>query len=76
MRRDCLDHIIALNERQVRRILGRYVAYYHEDRTHLGLVKDTPEPRGIEAPEAGKVVALPRVGGGGRIRRGRGRYWH
>ena len=33
-RRDLLDHIIALNERHLKRILADYVRYYHDDRTH------------------------------------------
>ena len=41
-RRDLLDYIIALNERHLKRILADYVRYYHDDRTHLGLRKQTP----------------------------------
>ena len=63
LRRDCLDHIIAANERQLRRVIRSYVDYYHKDRTHLGLEKDTPEGRSVELREAGEVVAIPRVGG-------------
>ena len=36
-RRDLLDHIIALNERHLKRLLAVYVGCYHDDRTHLGL---------------------------------------
>jgi hypothetical protein len=32
-----LDHIVALNERHLRRLLSEYVRYHHEDRTYLGL---------------------------------------
>ncbi len=42
VRRDLLDHVIVLNQRHLRRLLKEYVRYYHEDRTHLGLGKDTP----------------------------------
>jgi hypothetical protein len=42
-RRDLLDHVIVLNERHLKRLLNEYVDYYHEDRTHLGLVKETPQ---------------------------------
>lgn len=63
LRRDCLDHVIAINERQLRRVVRSYVDYYHEDRTHLGLEKDTPGERPIESREMGEVVAIPRVGG-------------
>ena len=41
-RRDLLDHVIAVNERHLKRLLSEYVSYYHEDRTHLGLEKGTP----------------------------------
>ncbi|MGB8987620.1 MAG: integrase core domain-containing protein, partial [Candidatus Sulfotelmatobacter sp.] len=44
-RRDLLDHIIAVNDRQLKRLLSEYVGYYHEDRTHLGLGKGTPDGR-------------------------------
>ena len=63
LRRDCLDHVIAVSENQLRRVVRRYVDYFHEDRTHLGLGKDTPVPRAVEPPEMGEIVAFPRVGG-------------
>jgi hypothetical protein len=44
-RRDWFDHVIALNEAHVRRLGREFLAYYHEDRTHLGLDKDTPSER-------------------------------
>ncbi len=55
--------MITVNERQLRRVIRLYVDYYHKDRTHLGLEKDTPEERSIEPGETGEVVAIPRVGG-------------
>ena len=63
LRRDCLNHVIAINDRQLRRVIRSYVDYYHADRTHLGLEKDTPKERPIETREMGEVVAIPRVGG-------------
>src|ERR1700693_752346 len=44
-RRDLLDHVIAVNQRHLKRLLSEYVHYYHEDRTHLGLGKGTPDGR-------------------------------
>jgi hypothetical protein len=44
-RRDLLDHVIVLNEQHSKRLMFEYVRYYHEDRTHLGLAKDTPTGR-------------------------------
>jgi transposase InsO family protein len=46
IRRDCLDHVIVLNESHLSRILTSYFQYYHYDRTHYGLAKDTP----VECP--------------------------
>jgi putative transposase len=63
IRRECLNHVLVLGERHLRRILTRYVAYYHQARTHLALDKDAPGLRPIELPAAGKIVQLPEVGG-------------
>ena len=63
-RRECFDHVIAINEAHVRRIAREYMAYYHSDRTHNGLGKDAPNGREIEAkPTGAELVGLPRVGG-------------
>jgi putative transposase len=56
-------HFLVLNERHLRRILTRYVAYYRRARTHLSLEKDAPDGRPIERPEAGTVLEIPEVGG-------------
>ncbi len=63
VRRECLDHVVVLNARHLRRILSSYFDYYHRSRTHLSLAKDCPEPRPASPPDAGKIVAFPRVGG-------------
>jgi putative transposase len=61
-RRDLLDHIIALNERHLKRLLADYVGYYHDDRTHLGLRKGTPDHR-IRSVAAGRILSYERLGG-------------
>jgi putative transposase len=63
VRRECLNHVIVLNERHLQRILASYFRYYHEARTHLGLGKDCPVPRRVEPPEHGSVTEEPMVGG-------------
>jgi hypothetical protein len=63
LRRECLDHVIVWNERSLRRTLHNYFAYYQRSRTHLALGKDAPEPRAVEPPEQGRVVAIPQVEG-------------
>ena len=61
-RRDLLDHIIALHERHLKRLLSEYVRYHHEDRTHLGLAKQTPAARTACTP-SGRIVSHRRLGG-------------
>ena len=63
IRRECLDHLVVLGERHLRRLLTAYFAYYHRARTHLSLEKATPDGRAIERPEVGRVVQIPEVGG-------------
>jgi transposase InsO family protein len=63
IRRECLDHVIVFSEAGLSRQLRRFADYYHRSRTHLGLQKDTPESRPVQAPEAGRIVAIPEVGG-------------
>lgn len=64
-RRDLLDHVIVLNERHLKRLISEYVRCYHEDRTHLGLEKQTPCGRVAAKDSAAdsKVIAMPRLGG-------------
>jgi hypothetical protein len=63
IRRECLDHVVVFDERHLRRVLSAYFRYHHRSRTHLSLDKDCPEPRPIQPPSAGTVVAFPQVGG-------------
>jgi hypothetical protein len=62
IRRECLDHVIVCSEAGLYRHLRKFANYYHRCRTHLGLPKDTPESRVVQAPEAGWIVAIPEVG--------------
>ena len=59
LRRDCLDHVIVVNDRHLRRILGRYLDYYHNWRTHLSLSMDAPNPRAIAAIQSGEFKPTP-----------------
>jgi len=61
-RPDLLDQIIALNERHLKRLLSEYVRYHQEDRTHLGLEKETPDGR-IRSVASGSVLSEERLGG-------------
>jgi putative transposase len=63
LRRECLDHVVVLNETHLRRLLRDYLIYYHSARTHLSLDKDAPESRSVEHPAQGGIVEMPMVGG-------------
>jgi putative transposase len=63
IRRECLDHLIVLNEDHLRRILRSYFNYYHDSRPHQSLDRNSPTPREIEPPSQGKIIAIPQVGG-------------
>jgi transposase InsO family protein len=63
LRRECLDQVIVLDEMHLLRILAKYFEYYNETRCHLSLEGDAPRSRGVQGPELGEVVELPKVGG-------------
>jgi len=63
IRRECLDHVIVLNEQHLRRVLPTYLGYYHHTRCHLALARDAPAGRAVQGPERGTVIAIPEVGG-------------
>jgi len=64
-RRDLLDHVIVLNERHHKRLMAEYIRYYHDDRTHLGLSKQTPtgRPALTGTPAHARVISMPRLCG-------------
>jgi hypothetical protein len=63
IRRECLDHVIVLNEAHLKRILKDYFGYYHQWRTHLSLNMDCPESRPVQPAEAGQIIEFPEVNG-------------
>jgi hypothetical protein len=59
-RRDLLlDHLVALHGRHLKRLLLEYVRDHHEDRTHLGLEKETPDGR-IRSKASGPFTGATR----------------
>ena len=60
-----LDHVIVLNERHLKRLMSEYIRYYHVDRTHLGLAKQTPSGRKADNihEDGSHIVSMPRMGG-------------
>jgi transposase InsO family protein len=72
MRRECLDWLIPLNERDLRRILTEWVAHYNRGRPHASLgpglpepppVSLRPQPSGHHLPDRHRVEATPILAG-------------
>jgi putative transposase len=63
IRRECLDHFLILSEAHLRRLLHAYAAYYNTTRQHQSLDNNSPQPRAIEPPPCGRIIAIPQVGG-------------
>jgi transposase InsO family protein len=61
LREECLDHVIVLNEHQLRKILAKFVAYYNEERPHRTLGLDTPRQK--RRKNLGPIVRKPVLGG-------------
>ena len=61
LRRECLDHLLVVNERHLRSVLREFVGYYNADRPHRSLGLETPQP--VARPEAGPVRSRPVLGG-------------
>lgn len=62
IRRECLDRVIPLGERHLRRLVAEYVAHYREERNHQGLGNRLIEPT-IAANDPGPVHCRQRLGG-------------
>jgi hypothetical protein len=64
-RRDLLDHVLIFNEVHLRRLLKDYISYYHVDRIHDSLGKDTPAMRPVSSKpnQSARLVSFPRVDG-------------
>jgi hypothetical protein len=63
LRRECLDHVVVLNDTHLRRLLRECLIYCHGARTHLSLAKDAPEPRRVERLDEGRIIETPMAGG-------------
>ena len=66
VRRECLDHLLILHERQLQRVLNAYVHYFNRARPHQGIKQQILEPKaGLEpADHTGrKILSFPILGG-------------
>jgi transposase InsO family protein len=66
VRRECLDHLFILQEKQLHRVLRAYIQYFNQARPHQGIRQQIPERYGEPGPgdrEGGKILSLPVLGG-------------
>jgi len=63
VRRECLDNVVVLGERHLRRLLCDYFEHYHRWRCHRSLDMDCPTPRPVQGPEHGDVREVAEAGG-------------
>src|SRR5713226_4655972 len=66
VRRECLDHLLILHEKQLHRILNAYVNYFNRARPHQGTRQQIPEQRAESMPpdhKSGKILSFPILGG-------------
>lgn len=63
LRRECLDHMLILNEKQLRRVVREYVCYFNEDRPHQGIDQRIPSTPPSSPTVKGEIVARPVLGG-------------
>jgi hypothetical protein len=61
IRRECVDHIVVLGEKHLRRVLKSYAGYYNEMRTHRSLDKDAPLSRPVQ--RTGSIMSHALLGG-------------
>jgi putative transposase len=66
VRRECLDHLLILHEKQLHRVLGAYMHYFNRARPHQGIKQQIPEQKAGSVPAhhaRGKVISFPVLGG-------------
>jgi putative transposase len=66
VRRECLDHLLIMHEKQLQRVLNAYMHYFNRARPHQGIRQQIPESQARPVPPGhadGKVLSFPVLGG-------------
>jgi len=65
VRRECLDYILIISERQLYRLVKEYVEFFNHARPHQGIGSQIPQPRLADnrGVQEGSVLTLPVLGG-------------
>jgi len=62
VRRECLDHVLIVNERELHRVIKEYVKYFNTARPHQGIGHRVPVPDEKQT-KGNKIIAFPVLGG-------------
>ncbi len=66
VRRECLDHLLILSEKQLHRVLRSYVAYFNRARPHQGIHQQVPQGELPSVPPGkygNRIISVPVLGG-------------
>src|SRR5947208_9334112 len=66
VRRECLDHFLIFQEKQLYRLLKAYIVYFNQARPHQGIQQQIPEPLMPCVPppdQQNRVICAPVLGG-------------
>ena len=66
VRRECLDHVLILHEKQLHRVLRAYVEYFNRARPHQGIQKKVPQGVVTSVPpdqRGDRIISVPVLGG-------------
>jgi putative transposase len=66
VRRECLDHLLVLHEKQLHRVLRAYVEYFNEARPHQGIQQQVPQGNLTSVPRdqrGNRIISVPLLGG-------------
>jgi putative transposase len=61
LRRECLDHVLVVNERHLRAVLTEFAEYYNRERPHRTLRLEAPVP--VSRSPTGPIRVRPVLGG-------------
>ena len=63
IKENCLDQMIMIGERSLRRVVGEYVEHYNTERAHQSLENKIIEPKFDQIPIEGEMKCDSRLGG-------------
>jgi putative transposase len=66
VRRECLDHVLILQEKQLHRVLRAYVKYFNQARPHQGIRQQVPQGEVTSVPpdqRGDRIISVPALGG-------------